>query len=742
MNGFASFLCNEDRDVFQNVHRIKRLLKLADSRFRDGNDLIESFFNHCTHGIKGDCWAFSCHHRFNTVLIPHGIEMIAIHENAFALQTLENAEDILTSPHDLFSMCVCLWLLTTHRCISKVVINVATVARFHAPLFWRLFSLNVPHLEKVELVGLPADESHFSVAQSLENATKLSEIIIAHIALGDSQVELLCDVLAQNEGLKRLVLKYVSMTAVALQVLSGAITKHSRPASLELREKVRTCEIFKNAVANLLDTPLSKLCLEAPCNWEELFKRLRCNTCLSELEIFDCGSRMYTSLKDLADALLENSTLKRLKVCIGFPHMDECAADQWRKLTESIGRNRGMRSLSLASWNYCEEHGEIMAELAEAIAQNKTLVELSVEECDLPVESLLLLFGGLSLNETMKALHIGTLLADEEVNRLVLKRVAELGLGERVDCTYVLKSDWQLDQSEEAYRATCFRRLRLVDTSALDGPYTINILRRAGDTLTSLTLEGVAGTPMSCTGAECLADMFANSSILEHVTLLFDVDASVAITILKGLASSRTIYTVIIGREWQLSREVAIAFGETLRKNSSIAELTVWQDTRRGFEELKEHLRLGVKPNYAISKVRLLYGPEKKESYDWDLLQMLQNNRVVASWAVDAVLGYNCTRACMYAFIRMKACNNYRAVLRRTMGCDKKELEPKIMEACKRSERVLPEFPLGGTEDGQTGASVKRTNALRTFNKDFIEEVKIFLVALNLKDKLCYDRKT
>ncbi|KAL1424994.1 hypothetical protein MTO96_019574 [Rhipicephalus appendiculatus] len=689
MDGFANFLCTEDRDVFQNIHRIKRLLKLADNRFRDGNDLIESFFYHCTHGIQGDCWAFSCHHRFNTVLIPHGIEMIAIHENTFALQTLENAEDILTGPHDLFSMCICLWLLTTHRCISKVIIDVATVARFHAPLFWRLLSLNARHLDQVELIGLPTDKGHFSVFQLFENATKLSEIIIAHIALSDNQVELLCNVLAQNEGLERLVLKYVSMTTVALQVLSRAIIKNSRPAYFELREKIRTCETYKNAVANLLDTPVSKLCLEAPCNWEELFRRLRCNTSLTDLEIFDCGSRMYTSLKDLAGALLENSTLRRLKLCIAFPHMDESAAELWRKLTQSIGSNQGLKSLSLASWNYCEEHGEIMEELAEAIAQNKTLVELSVEDFDLPVASLLLLFGGLSLNDKMETLHIGALPVDEEVNRLVLKRVAELGLGERVDCMYVLKSDWQLDQTEEAYRATCLR-----------------------------------------------------SSVLEHVTLLFDVDASVAITILKGLASSRTLYTVVVGRGWQLSSEVAIAFGETLKKNSSIAELTVWQDNRTGFEELKKHLRLGVKPNYAISKVRLLYGPEKKESCDWELFQMLQNNRVVASWAADAVIGYNCTRACMYAFIRMKTCNNYRAVLRRTMGCDKNELESKIMEACKRSERVLPEFPLAVTEDGQPGASAKRTNALRTFKKDFIEEVKIFLVALNLEDKLCPDRKT
>ncbi|KAH7983371.1 hypothetical protein HPB52_011518 [Rhipicephalus sanguineus] len=336
----------------------------------------------------------------------------------------------------------------------------------------------------------------------------------------------------------------------------------------------------------------------------------------------------------------------------------------------------------------------------------------------------------------METLRIGILLMDEEVNRLVLGRIAELGLGERVDCVYAVKSDWRLVRCREAYGMTCFRKVRVLYSPALDGDHSLNIVHRVQETLTSLYLEGMAGVYMSCTAAQCLADVFAKSNALEHVTLLLDVEAGIVVTVLEGLALSRTIYSVVVGHRWQLCGKVAIAFGETLQKNSSIAELTVWQDTRIGFEELKAQLRLGVKRNYAIYKVQLLYGPEKNESHDWALLQMLHNNRIAINWAADVILGNSCTGACMYAFIRMKACNNCWAVLRHATGCDKQELESKMAEACKRSERELPRVPPGVTRaGGQIEVSGKRTSELYTLDNDFIEQVKIFFEAKKRENK-------
>ncbi|KAH7980916.1 hypothetical protein HPB49_020102 [Dermacentor silvarum] len=646
MNDFARFLCNEEPDVFQNVFRVKRLLELTDRHFRDGNDFMESFFSLCTQDIEDDCWTFSCHRRLNTVLMPRGIEMISLHENAFALQTLENTDDVLIGRTDLLPMCICIWLLRTHSCISKVVLNVATVARFHVPEFWRLLSFNTAHLDQVELRGLMTDESHFGLYPLFVNASKLTELIIVDMPLNNMEVSKLCLALFEKKRLQRLVLKYVGMTTTALQLLGKVIPSCCRPMSLEWREKIRPCESYEIAAASLLDTPVSKLCLEAPCNWMDLFKRLRYNKSLSELEIMDCDSLTFLSLNELADAMLINSTIRRLKLTISFPPMNAYVSDAWRKLTQSIGQNRGLKSLSFASSNFCEE-SQPMASLAEAIALNKTLVELSVEDCNLSCLSVLFLLDGLSRNETMKTLHLGLLREDEQINQRVLKRVTELGLGERVDCVYELKNDWLLRWPREVYAAVPFRRVRVARTSAFNGDYILNILHHALGTLTSLYVEGVAGVPMTSIGAQYLSDLFANSIVLEHVTLLFDAATGPIVTILDGLASSKSIYSVVVGRGWQLSDEVAITFEETIRKNSSIAELTVWQDTRVGFEKLKAHLRLGVERNDAICKVRLLYGPEKKESHDWALLMLLLSNRVVTSWALDIILGYSMTEYSM-----------------------------------------------------------------------------------------------
>ncbi|KAL1424993.1 hypothetical protein MTO96_019573 [Rhipicephalus appendiculatus] len=245
--------------------------------------------------------------------------------------------------------------------------------------------------------------------------------------------------------------------------------------------------------------------------------------------------------------------------------------------------------------------------------------------------------------------------------------------------------------------------------------------------LTVLSLEGVPGVPLSSTEAECLADIFAESEALQRVALLFDTDANVAVRILGGLQSSRQIHSVIVGRGWNLSSEVAIAFGKMLQYNSSIAELTVWQDTRMGFGELTENLRIGVKYNYIISKVQLFYGPEKEESHDWVLFQMLQTNRVVASWAVDILFGNIWSGPCMYALYRIQWCNNWRAVLSLATGCSADELNSMMQAVCDRAGTEMPGYPpTVAKSDRQMLAVAKMNTALETINKDFIEEIKLF----------------
>ncbi|KAH6946024.1 hypothetical protein HPB50_011163 [Hyalomma asiaticum] len=719
IDDFARSLYEEDRDVFQNIHRVKRLLQLADKRFRNGEQHASSFFNSCTHKVKGDCWAFYSHHRINAVLLPYGIEMIATHEDVFALHTFQSAEGTQASLDDLFSICVCKWLLENHWCIRRVVLYVAAVAHRHAPLFWRLLSLNGRHLEIVKLVGLPTVQSELRVSRLFQNATELSEIVIAHITLIDNQEDLLCSVISGNKGLKRLVLEYVNMTTKALRALSTTMVKYNRPTWFELREKTRPCGGYGDAVAELMDTPLRRLCLDTTCNWAQLFNRLRHNTCLTDLEIIDIDSVMYSSLGELSVAMLENTTLSSLKVCVNVFQVE-----LWRKLMQSIGQNQGLKYLGLA-WFKLAEGNEAVAELADAIAHNKTLAELCIQDCELSVAALQTLFHGLSQNNTMKLLNFGNVLADEEGVNSVLNCVAELGLGERLDGLYVLKSDWQLQRSQESLRTACIRRLKMMRAPPSGGDNALNFLRLMQDTLYILHLEGEAGLPLSSTEAQCLANLLANGKVLEQVTLLFECDASAAVTIIEALASSTTIYSVVVGGRWKLSSKVATAFREALQNNSSITDLTVWQDTRVGFGELKESVRMGVNRNYAIIRVRFLYGPEMKESHDWALFQMLQANRVILSWAVDIIFGNRWTAACMYSWICFRDCKGFECILMRTMNCSREEMEARIRKQAERADTEMPGAPPGVAECDRQREAIAKMNVVLAFTrKDYIEEIK------------------
>ncbi|KAL1471700.1 hypothetical protein MTO96_023532 [Rhipicephalus appendiculatus] len=254
------------------------------------------------------------------------------------------------------------------------------------------------------------------------------------------------------------------------------------------------------------------------------------------------------------------------------------------------------------------------------------------------------------------------------------------------------------------------------------------MLDRAKDTLTCLHLEVADDVPMSADEATSLHDLFANSSVLQDVKLLCNAVAGFSVRILNGLACSRTVYSVLFGRRWQLSRDVAIAFAKMLRKNTSIAELTIWQETRVGFEELKQHLRFAVNDNYAIQEVRLLYGPERRESRDHVLPLMLLTNRSIASCVAEAIVEYDWSLKRMNEFTRMNSCLNCRAVLRRTAGVDDEELDSKIMQVSQWAERQIPKIPCIVIEDGESATTnAQKQITLRDFIEDFIKQANIFL---------------
>ncbi|XP_077532187.1 uncharacterized protein LOC144144548 isoform X1 [Haemaphysalis longicornis] len=708
---FARFLLREEPDLFDNIFRAKRFLELADRRFRGSFGIQESFFDPCTKGGDESCWALGLHQRWNAVLNPESVEMIALHEGTFSFETFGDAPNLhtLLDPNDAFSVCICLWMLRHHRCISRVSLDVSVIAPHYPRIFWRLLRFNAEYLDQVELKGLGESNDDFNIGHLLHSAVHLSHLFLTNFRLTDTGAAHISDIVANNDDLAVLVLRDVRLGTPEIQHLGRIISANGHPWTLELAGSIEPSGGRDDAVANLLDTALGGLRLGISCNWTPFFQRLGNNSELCELEIIDCGA-LHLSLADLASALMVNNSLKRLKLQLRLSSAEPSIVIAWQRLSQAIGQNRALQLLSFAFSKFGDQEDAAVTALGDALAENETLRELSVEGCELSYASLHVLLDNLARNMMLQKLLIGAL-EDADMCEQVLGHIVELGLSERVDWICKLKCDrllWAaVEVRVEAARhgAQVLRKVSVLGPrvqGAGDSFTGLSLMYRA---LTSLSIEG--NVVISNAGAETLEDLFARSSVLESVTLLFPVGESLVVTILAGLASSKTVSSVVVGGGWPLVGAASVAFEKLLETNSSIVELSIVERTRVGFEDLKCRLQRGLRRNYSVSKLRLLYGEERVESRDSRVVRLLQCNRIMTSWSSDAIVGCHMTRGAAYSIHRINTCDSGRLILRTGTGYSDEELDKKLPDALKKAKEILRnmETSLGFKRQPETTAS-------------------------------------
>lgn len=354
-------------------------------------------------------------------------------------------------------------------------------------------------------------------------------------------------------------------------------------------------------------------------DWTPLLSRLQDYASLTDLEVSGLRACVYTSLSVLASVLLANSTLKNLAVQVCLPKHDPAA--EWVAFTEAVGQNKGLESLSFASSTFGSDPEAAVAALRAALEENVTLRKLSMEECGLSSSNVLLLLGCLERNTTLEELHVDPF-HDEDF----LVKLRE---------TYKFKGRILFAQKSafgEVVRKTAFEKesageMNFLFTRPEEVIPMLAVLSRARETLTDLSFEGKV--PISDHGGRLLASIIPKCRLLEKVSLLFPSGVVPVLFLLEALTQSESVYCLVLGGGWQLTERVGQSFEHMLRTNTNIRELTIIQPNRTGFEDLKKHLRVGMQKNGLVSKLRLLYDVDRKESRDYELMRMLQRNRIV-----------------------------------------------------------------------------------------------------------------
>lgn len=667
---FARYLTDGKPHVFDNFFQAKRLLELADRRFRAGGN--ESLFDACTQSDKEACWTFKLHPRINAVLNPRGMEMLPIHKDGFVVQTMENCADILLGPKDLYSLCLCLWIVQ-HRCITKVVLDVSVVARYHSAAFWKILLVSPDRLDSVELRGFLGTPDLFALQPCVYGADRLSELILVDFTISSIVIEQLCELLERNKGLRVLALRNVALdTPVGwlrrLQEGTGSDESDVGESTVSDEGRSESVAALAGSVSDGLSQEYTSVSRASSCSegcddqesvdvdtgtadkgistdshrevmrdWTPLLSFVKDYVSLTDLEISGLRACMYSSLPELSSVLLANSTLKNLAVQVCLPKRDP--VDDWLAFTKAVGQNKGLESLSFAHSTFGSDPGPAVVALRAALEENVSLQKLSMERCGLSGSNTQLLLGCLERNTTLEELHVDPF--DDQDFMLKLRDTYKF----KGRILFVYESAFGEVRRKTAFEKESAGEMNFTFTRQNELMPMFNALSHARDTVTDLSFD--SKDPMTEHGGRLLASILPKCRVLERVSLLFPSGIVSALYMLEAVTQSETVSCLVVGGGWPLTDMVGQSFEHMLRVNTSIRELTIVQPNRTGFEDLKKHLRQGMQKNGLVSKLRLLYDVDRKESRDYEIMRMLQRNRIVEKRLEDMASRVRGDAGCM-----------------------------------------------------------------------------------------------
>ncbi|XP_037524943.1 uncharacterized protein LOC119401982 [Rhipicephalus sanguineus] len=187
---FCKILVAADDTVFHSLENVIDIFKKVDQTFCDDDTCLTY---PCTFESTCCCWAVNRHQGWNRLFNPRGAEVLQSKKGMLCFRTMDVDVEDLDSLDDVKYLCLYLWFLRQHSCISAVYLSLPVLAPRHVSLFTSLLKLT-DGVRKCEIRGndpFMGPSLRMARLTALSSLSKLSELGLARLHLTDDDADIL-----------------------------------------------------------------------------------------------------------------------------------------------------------------------------------------------------------------------------------------------------------------------------------------------------------------------------------------------------------------------------------------------------------------------------------------------------------------------------------------------------------------------------------------------------------------------
>lgn len=587
--GSCPSLCSSVNQLFSNLRYLRSTL----SHRRVDHD------KSCTASAPEGCFLIAELTLWNEFLWAINFELREISPGRLALACLRGrVVPVASNMQRRHSFVLVHWLLMEHRCIEFVELCESRISHNHFLFRDGLrLSRNLRHVKLCYylLDDYPPRDLMDALRSSVAT---LDTLEIVSVRLSGVGVHMLCELLASCEALRTLVFLESWIDVPEIETLMRCCATHRSLRKIHVDELFVTVEscyqladlLSRSAVIEEL--VVSRCALGAygpPYGFAALFAAFA-NRC-APLETFEVYNFELNEadLRDLSRALSGRATVKRLTI------MCPAALGLCLSLASVISNNATVTEIYVSG---CLVPSDNLERIAKAIEGNVTLKKLSFSQACFSGDAALPLVHALSVNWTLELLSLGIVKQPGLAN--FSKQVSDGDLRSRIEfnCFCAATDDLvACVQQGPKTSHVIFEPSASLSCSQLQG-LTRGLCGNAYLSCIVVRMNGV----IDCSLAVLLSTVFASCRYLRDAQLSFNTDTSEAVTLLRGIAKSRSLCSLIFGG-WTFDYHAATALSEMLRTVRTLNYLTLDAVSPESALFLMMELPRGLETNYTLLSV-------------------------------------------------------------------------------------------------------------------------------------------
>ncbi|XP_049274197.1 uncharacterized protein LOC119403247 [Rhipicephalus sanguineus] len=611
---FVDGLVASAYSLFPTADVVRAIFTAADREFVSEKARDRRVSRCCTHiddydGVL-ECWALGQQKGWTRLFGPRGIELVEVDAGTLRFRTLNvNPEDLLAADDAKF-LCLCLWLLEQHRCISSVSISVPVVAPRHGLLFLSMLKLTM-YVTKLEIMGdnpfkemsvgdLPdSSTSREPWMHVLKDLCNLRELGLSSMYICETDALVLIDFLERRKAsIVAVVLIDVEFSAATFYSLIGAVHKIQRLEDLRIKTSASIhTRTFENALSLLgKSSTLSRLYVHVDFSIRSLLNCLTLSGALAELTL-EPMIRSSEDLESLRLSLERRELPLRLKMSLDLSEMH--TAHRSMNALLWIVRRSCVRTLILSgSTINLAQSGA----LAEALESSK-LEELHLDECGIECEAVERFASAIAeflQHSNFKELNVGAVVGDAKQQRQMFRCITEAGVRSKItlvctECLIQNYHDWDILPNQTHFAKVS---LSIGDSSQVER-ILLNLMA-AADTLESFSIKSNGG--LSEMGGNCVAELIRTCTKLKVLRLRCRLTSPAAVLILAALAKCRNVRLLTV-EGWVIDGVMGQAFETMLTANRSLFRLEFYWKDFAAYQGFKPFLTQGLRENrYAVCR--------------------------------------------------------------------------------------------------------------------------------------------